>query len=120
MRRPRSLRFAAPAVLMALASVAGVSTSAFAQSAAAPSGTIRLSDEERNAILDSNTVESAAAARGERESTPAAGRAIHGEVGVMIGSNGARGAYGVAEVPLGESADMIVSFESTRYGNRRR
>ncbi|WP_332704783.1 hypothetical protein [Sphingomonas sp. PB4P5] len=78
-----------------------------------PDDIVRLSDEERNDILDSNTPERAATARGER-------RAIHGEVGAMIGSHGARGAYGVAEVPLGDNAGVVVSFESSRIGRSRR
>jgi len=86
-----------------------------------PSGDmIRLSDRERNAILDSNTVESAAAARGELDESGAPTRGIHGEVGAMIGSNGTRGAYGVAAIPLGDNAGAVVSFESSRFGGYRR
>src|SRR4051812_22925072 len=97
---------------LALALVAGVCcwpATGFAQTSEAPlptarqpeaSGdTIRLSDQERNAILDSNTVESAAAARGELDESGAPSRGIHGEIGAMIGSNGTRGAYGVAAIP---------------------
>lgn len=83
--------------------------------------TIRLTDGQRNAILDSNTVESAAAARGELDgSESAGGSGIHGEVGAMIGSNGARGAYGVAAIPLGDNAGAVVSFESSQFGGDRR
>jgi len=46
-------------------------------------------------------------------------RQIHGEVGAMIGTNGARGAFGTMAVPLGDTGDAIVSFESSRYGDRR-
>ncbi|MFX6006936.1 hypothetical protein ABTF07_20385, partial [Acinetobacter baumannii] len=67
-----------------------------------PTGdTIRLSDKERDAILNSNTVESAAAARGERLGPGSGGPGIHGEIGAMIGSNGTRGIYGTAAIPLG-------------------
>ncbi|SDA15729.1 hypothetical protein SAMN03159340_00741 [Sphingomonas sp. NFR15] len=83
-----------------------------------PGDTIRLSDAERDAILDSNTVESAAAARGEARD--AGGPGIHGEIGAMIGSNGTRGAYGVAAIPLGDNAGAVVSFESSRFGGYRR
>jgi hypothetical protein len=71
------------------------------------------------AILDNNTEERAAAARGELPGARGIGRGIHGEVGVMIGSNGTRGAYGTADIPLGDNAGATVSFETSRYGYRR-
>jgi hypothetical protein len=86
----------------------------------ASTDTIRLTDEQRNDILDNNTPDKAAAARGELTSAERADRGIHGEVGVMIGSYGTRGAYGVAEVPLGDNAGAVVSVESSRYGFKRR
>lgn len=81
--------------------------------------TIRLTDEQRLAILDGNTEESVAAARGELLSSGTAERGIHGEVGIAIGSHGTRDVYGAAEIPLGEDADAAVSFESSRFGYRR-
>jgi hypothetical protein len=117
------------ALPIALALVAGGScwsAASFAQTApttqAAPSATddtVRLSDEQRRTILDSNTMESAAAARGELTGADRADRRIHGEVGVMIGTNGTRGIYGVAEIPLGNNASAVVSYENSRYGYRR-
>jgi len=114
---------------IALALVAGGSfwsAASFAQTApttqAAPSATddtVRLSDEQRRTILDGNTMESAAAARGELTGADRADRRIHGEVGVMIGTNGTRGIYGVAEIPLGNNASAVVSYENSRYGYRR-
>jgi hypothetical protein len=113
---------------IALALVAGAScwaTASVAQTAPAPpapaaSGdSIRLTDEQRMAILDSNTVESAAAARGELPGSRYSDRRIHGEIGAMIGTNGTRGIYGVAEIPLGDRASAVVSFENSRYGYRR-
>lgn len=71
------------------------------------------------AILDSNTVESAAAARGELPGSRYGDRRIHGEIGAMIGTNGTRGVYGVAEIPLGDKGSAVVSFENSRYGYRR-
>jgi len=85
-----------------------------------PTDTIRLSDAERDAILNSNTVESAAIARGERSESNKPGLGIHGEVGAAIGTNGFRSAYGVAAIPLGDNAGAVVSFESTQYGGYRR
>lgn len=81
--------------------------------------TVRLSDEQRNAILASNTVDSAAAARGEMSAAERSARGVHGEVGVMIGTNGTRGIYGTAAIPLGDKGEAVVSFESSRYGYRR-
>jgi hypothetical protein len=81
--------------------------------------TIRLTDEQRMKILDTNTAESAAAARGELTGSGMAGRGIHGEIGAMIGSHGTRGIYGTADIPLGENASATVSVESSRYGYRR-
>lgn len=117
---------------IALALVAGAScwpTASFAQSVAAPTtvqaisspvdDTIRLTDAQRMAILDHNTVESAAAARGELPELRSPGRGIHGEVGFMIGSHGTRGAYGTADIPLGDNAGATVSAEISRYGYRR-
>ncbi|QNA87001.1 hypothetical protein G4G27_14600 [Sphingomonas sp. So64.6b] len=114
---------------MALVLVAGVScwsTASLAQSTPAPAttepappstgDTIRLTDEQRWAILNSNTEESAAAARGEMVGSERAGRGIHGEMGVMIGTHGTRSVYGTAEIPLGDSAAATVSFESSRFG----
>ena len=117
------------ALPIAFALVAGAScwsTASFAQSTTEPTtvqpisspadDTIRLSDQQRMEILDHNTVESAAAARGELPESRSAGRGIHGEVGVMIGSHGTRGVYGTADIPLGDNAGATVSFESSRYG----
>ena len=108
------------------------SGAAFAQSAPVPEtgemrtapsengDTRRLSDAERDAILNNNTVEKAAAARGELPDADGPTRGIHGEVGVMIGTNGTRGAYGTAAIPLGDSGQAVVSMESSTFGYRRR
>ena len=85
-----------------------------------PGDVIRLTDEQRMEILNNNTVEKAAAARGELVGADVPGRRIHGEFGVMIGSNGTRGAYGTADIPLGDNAGATVSFESSRFGYRRK
>jgi hypothetical protein len=131
MSRLKSLQFRAFALALA-ACVSGWSSAGFAQmieppastrpapAPLSPSDSVRLSDEERSAILDNNTAESAAAARGELTGSARAGRGIHGEVGAMIGSNGMRGAYGTAAIPLGDNAGAVVSFESSHFGSYRR
>ena len=45
---------------------------------------------------------------------PRRDRAVHGEVGMMIGSGGARGIYGAFGVPLGETGFASFSFENTQ------
>ena len=119
---------AAPLVLACMAMSTGW-TAVSAQSAQPPQppattdaelGVRRISDAERAAILDSATPESAALARGEDPQSDRFGRGIHGEVGVMIGTGGARAIYGIAEIPLGDNAGAIVSFESSRFGYPRR
>lgn len=78
---------------------------------------VALSPEARTEILD------AAANR------PSAGvgdipingldRRVHGEVGMMIGTNGARGVSGSMAAPLGESGSVAIAFENTRFGRTR-
>ena len=115
----------APVLRLALAAAfAGAPVALFAQAVpvpeAAPStDTIRLTDEQRRAILDHATPESAAAARGEMPEAERKTLGIHGEVGAMVGSNGLRSLYGVAQIPLGDSAAATVAFESSRFGYRR-
>ena len=121
----RQLRRPLPISLALVASLACCVTAASAQSTAPTtpatnSDTLRLTEEQRSAILATNTPESAAAARGELTGAERTGRGIHGEVGAMIGTNGARGIYGVAAIPLGNNGSAVVSFEDTQYGNRSR
>jgi len=118
-------RFRARPFGLVLALIAGAtcwSTESLAQSTAplTTTDTIRLTDEQRMAILDGNTAESAAAARGELVESQRDGGGIHGEVGAMIGSRGTRGAYGTADIPLGDNAGATVSFESSRSTGYRR
>lgn len=118
-------------VALALAAGAGCwSPAAFAQSAPTPTTTqaappaapvtytdpMRLTDEQRDEILNANTEARAAAARGEMTDSESLDRRIHGEMGVMIGSHGTRGIYGTADIPLGDNAGATVSFESSRFG----
>ena len=41
-------------------------------------------------------------------------RSPHGEVGVMVGTGGARGIYGVVGVPVGENGSAVLSFSNSR------
>ena len=41
-------------------------------------------------------------------------RRPHGEVGMMVGTGGARGIYGVVGVPIGENGSAVMSFSNTQ------
>ncbi|MBC7504193.1 MAG: hypothetical protein H7267_00445 [Sandarakinorhabdus sp.] len=41
-------------------------------------------------------------------------RRPHGEVGVMIGTGGARGIYGVVGVPVGQNGSAVLSFSDSQ------
>jgi hypothetical protein len=108
------LRF--PAVVAALLA----STVASAQAAVPGPGQVySLTPQGKAAVLSASAEATAEAARAG-PSGGGADRQIHGEVGAMIGTQGARSAYGFAAVPLGERAGAVVSFESSRFGNGRR
>jgi len=47
-------------------------------------------------------------------------RRIHGEVGAFVGTGGARGVFGTAEVPLGNNGFAAFSFEKSDFGRQRR
>ena len=96
-----------------------IGTTSDAQAAPSSGDTIRLTDKERQAILAKNTMESAAAARGEMAGPDRARLEVHGEVSAFVGSNGSSGIAGTAAVPLGDHAGAVVSFESSRFGYRR-
>ena len=44
------------------------------------------------------------------------GRQVHGEVGMFVGTGGARGVYGSAVAPIGEKGQIAVAFENSRFG----
>lgn len=82
---------------------------------AAP-GTIRLTPEQREAALE----DGAARPRTDIDGNPLPDRAIHGEMGVAIGTGGYRSAYGTAVVPLGDNGAAAFSYETDRFNTRRR
>ena len=45
-------------------------------------------------------------------------RRVHGEVGAFVGSGGARGVFGTAEVPLGDRGFATFSFEDRHDDSR--
>jgi hypothetical protein len=74
---------------------------------------VRLSPEQAQAAIESGSARSNPP--GMLDPGPNSARAIHGEIGAMIGSNGARGAYGTAAIPIGDDGGAVVSFASERY-----
>ena len=100
--------------------VVALQTGAMAQAVPeVPADTIRLSDEQRDLILNRTTPDSAAIARGEMSGAERERAQIHGEVGVMVGTNGTRGLFGRADIPLGDRGGATIVFESSRFGYRR-
>lgn len=47
------------------------------------------------------------------------GRQIHGQIGMMVGTNGARGVFGSAVAPVGETGSVAIAFENSRFGRYR-
>lgn len=119
MTRSMPLRLSALPLLLVCWSAPGFAQTAPTPAAMPEADIRRLTDEERLKILDGNTIESAALARGEAPESEVATRGIHGEVGAAIGTGGMRSLYGTAAIPLGDNAGAVVSFESSRYGYRR-
>ena len=104
----------------ALALALVMAAPALAQSAA-PSSTVetlRLTPDEKADIAAHQTEATVDAARAGLGGAGTGGRQIHGEVGAMIGTGGARDFYGTAAVPFGDHAGAVVSVESSRYGPR--
>lgn len=103
--------------LMAAVTIAAAAPALAQQATPAPPETLRLTPEEKADILSHQTEASVDAARAGLTGS-GDGRAIHGEMGAMIGTRGTRAVYGTAAIPLGEHAGAIVSFEDSRYGPR--
>ena len=46
-------------------------------------------------------------------------RAVHGEVGMAIGTHGYRSIFGTAYVPLGQDGMAVISVENSEFNDRR-
>jgi hypothetical protein len=77
-------------------------------------GVVRLSPAERDTALDS-----VMARDSELPIFGGGNRQVHGEIGAMIGTGGARGIFGTAAVPLGDTGMAVFSFENSHYGRLR-
>lgn len=78
--------------------------------------TISLTPEQAEAAKEAGATRNAQDAALGLE--PGRDRAIHGEMGVAIGTGGYRSMYGTAIVPLGDSATLGLSFEREQYNDR--
>jgi len=105
-------------LLLASGALAALVAPAVAQDATAPSGTVALSPEQREAALEAG--EARAAELSLRNG--ATDRRVHGEVGVEIGSRGERAAYGTLVAPVGQNGVAAISYgtgQSPRWHGRR-
>ena len=73
--------------------------------------TLRLTEAEKRELLSGKAERDVAALP---DAPLLNDRRPHGEVGVMIGTGGARGIYGVTSVPLGENGWATFGFENSR------
>jgi hypothetical protein len=95
-----------------------VPTTVMAQIAAPNTAQIvRLTPEQKAELAAAGTEEKADMALAQARA--GGDRQIHGSVGMMIGTGGARGIYGTAQVPLGENGEAVIAFENTRFGRPR-
>ncbi len=85
----------------------------------APGEIIRLTPEQKQALSAQQTEATVNAARSGLSGSGSDRNAIHGEIGAMVGTNGARGVFGTAAIPLGDNAGAVISFENSRYGRIR-
>ena len=87
------------------------STVAYAQD----SGTlVSLTPAQIEAAKEAGAAQNAHAASLGQE--PVRDRAVHGEVGVSIGTGGYSSIYGTAVAPLGDSGVVAISVAQERYG----
>ena len=79
---------------------------------------IALSPAEKAELLDELAARPAKVDAGE-PAINGRGREVHGEVGMFVGTGGARGLFGSAVAPVGENGSIAVAFENSRYGRFR-
>ncbi|MBD3760613.1 hypothetical protein O4H52_00170 [Sphingomonadaceae bacterium G21617-S1] len=87
-----------------------------ASAAGAEETVVALSPAAKEKLLD------AAAARRQSDiGEPAINglsKQIHGEVGMFVGTGGARGVFGSMVAPVGDSGSIALAFENSRFGRR--
>lgn len=85
--------------------------------AVAMADTVSLTPEQAEAAKEAGAARNARNAQLGLESGQ--DRAIHGEMGVAVGTNGYRSMYGTAVVPLGDNAVLGLSFANEQYNDGR-
>ncbi|ATE63805.1 hypothetical protein [Rhizorhabdus dicambivorans] len=81
---------------------------------------IALSPAEKAKLLDEVASRPARPDPGEPAINGLGGsRQVHGEVGMFVGTGGARGMFGSAVAPIGDSGSIAIAFENSRYGRLR-
>jgi hypothetical protein len=75
--------------------------------------TIRLTPEQADAAIEAGAARRALPDGGLSDSSPS-DRAVHGEVGVAVGTGGYRSFYGVAGMPLGDSGSLVLGYGQER------
>ena len=78
---------------------------------------IALSPIEKERLL--NAAAERNAGRLEEPTINGIGRRIHGQVSMMIGTNGARGIGASMVAPIGETGTIALAFQKVRYGRWR-
>lgn len=78
---------------------------------------VSLSPAEKDKILDAAASRPKPAGELPVNGLGVAGQ-VHGEVGMFVGTGGARGVYGTAVAPVGESGQIGIAFENSRFGRR--
>ena len=78
---------------------------------------IALSPVEKEKLL--NAAAERNAGRLEEPTINGIGRRIHGQVSMMIGTNGARGIAASMVAPIGETGTIALAFQKVRYGRWR-
>ena len=76
---------------------------------------VALSPADKDKLLN------AAAARAQAPPNEPAiywGRRVHGEVGMFVGTGGARGVFGSAIMPVGDDGSVALAIETSRFGRR--
>ncbi len=113
-----SLALATATGLNALAADEGVVTTAPTGAGAPAFSAAPPANEATGSQIDAWIVRDWAATDGA-----ASPRTIHGEVGAGVGTGGYRNVYGVADIPVGQTGDLIVAASSSsgqvrggRYG----
>lgn len=95
---------------------------AFALAALLLAGSIAHAEERVVALspVEKEKLLNAAAERprpvGEELPVNGLGRQIHGEVGMFIGTGGARGVFASTVAPIGEKGQIALTFENSRFG----